>query len=161
MEVETNKNFPDTSSTLSTSSITQKKKDKKYVFYRKPSLKMKGPEVKQTKTSMKRLLIANPLLKYEQDGIELPKLEKPTSSDLETLPEKPQIVNKPTNLQRSKISGTISSKSNKMVGIPKSNTYGSSSNRFKPSNQAKAKDNTIKRRSISAEHFERTKGKHI
>lgn len=54
-------------------------KEKKYVFYRKPSIKKKAPEIKQTKTSMKRLLIANPLLKY--DGKELPKLEKVLTDD--------------------------------------------------------------------------------
>lgn len=38
---------------------------RKYKFYRKPSIKKKGPEVKQTKTSLARLFKANPLLKYE------------------------------------------------------------------------------------------------
>lgn len=66
-------------------------KEKKYAFYRKPSIKKKGPEVKQTKTSMKRLLIANPLLKYQNEGLELPKIEKLTMNEeaaksLKTLP---------------------------------------------------------------------------
>lgn len=45
-------------------------KEKKYQFYRKPSIKKKVPEVKQTKTSMKRFLIANPLLKYDINEID-------------------------------------------------------------------------------------------
>ncbi|KAJ8985539.1 hypothetical protein NQ317_019922 [Molorchus minor] len=41
---------------------------KKYNFYRKPPIKKKAPEVKQTLTSYKRMLKANPLLKYELEG---------------------------------------------------------------------------------------------
>ncbi|XP_056629733.1 uncharacterized protein LOC130440523 [Diorhabda sublineata] len=46
------------------SSSNKDDNSKKYKFYRKPSIKKKGPEVKQTKTSLARLFKANPLLKY-------------------------------------------------------------------------------------------------
>ncbi|XP_050501147.1 uncharacterized protein LOC126881129 [Diabrotica virgifera virgifera] len=42
---------------------------KKYKFYRKPPVRKTIPEVKQTKTSIARLLKANPLLKYENSEI--------------------------------------------------------------------------------------------
>lgn len=41
---------------------------KKYRFYRKPSLRRKGPEIKHTKTSLARILIANPLLKKKLEN---------------------------------------------------------------------------------------------
>lgn len=60
-----------------TSSTDKAKGDsKKYNFYRKPSIKKKVPEVKQTRTSYKRMLIANPLLKYELEGKDLALLTK-------------------------------------------------------------------------------------
>lgn len=86
MDKEKSNEITGTSST-SNNSKDRSGKDKKYVFYRKPSLKKKAPEVKQTKTSMKRLLIANPLLKY--DGVELPQIEKIlTDGGGPTVPEK-------------------------------------------------------------------------
>lgn len=48
--------------------------EKKYKFYRKPSIKKTGPEVRQTKTSLKRFLIANPLCDPSQ-GLITPKIE--------------------------------------------------------------------------------------
>nr|XP_023023447.1 uncharacterized protein LOC111511647 [Leptinotarsa decemlineata] len=61
-----------TSSESKDSSKDKSENSKKYHFYRKPSIKKKAPEVKQTRTSMKRMLQANPLLKYEMEGIPLP-----------------------------------------------------------------------------------------
>ncbi|KAJ8928106.1 hypothetical protein NQ314_019332 [Rhamnusium bicolor] len=54
----------------------KEKTDKKYNFYRKPSIKKKAPEVKQTLTSYKRMLKANPLLKYEMEGVDFPQINK-------------------------------------------------------------------------------------
>ncbi|KAG5877341.1 hypothetical protein JTB14_030712 [Gonioctena quinquepunctata] len=59
-------------SSKSSDSKDKTENSKKYNFYRKPSIKKKVPEVKHTKTSMKRMLKANPLLKYEKEGIPLP-----------------------------------------------------------------------------------------
>ncbi|KAJ8919855.1 hypothetical protein NQ315_006384 [Exocentrus adspersus] len=59
--------------TAKSSNVDENKSDtKKYKFYRKPSIKKKPPEVKQTKTSYKRMLNSNPLLKFELEGGELP-----------------------------------------------------------------------------------------
>lgn len=90
----------DSVGTSSTSNNTSK--EKKYVFYRKPSLKKKGPEVKQTRTSMKRLLIANPLLKYEKEGIELAQLEKVIANGLETAPLEKSLQKSATSNKENK-----------------------------------------------------------
>ncbi|XP_072380596.1 uncharacterized protein [Diabrotica undecimpunctata] len=42
---------------------------KKYKFYKKPPVRKTVPEVKQTKTSIARILKANPLLKYENNQV--------------------------------------------------------------------------------------------
>lgn len=55
---------------------------RKYTFYRKPSIKKKVPEVKQTLTSYKRMLKANPLLKYELEGKDLALLTKQSQSSV-------------------------------------------------------------------------------
>ncbi|XP_018564806.1 uncharacterized protein LOC108906124 [Anoplophora glabripennis] len=61
----------------STSDGKENKSDsRKYNFYRKPSIKKKGPEVRQTLTSYKRMLKANPLLKHELEGKDLSLLSR-------------------------------------------------------------------------------------
>lgn len=86
----------------SSASNNSNNKEKKYVFYRKPSIKKKGPEVKQTKTSMKRLLIANPLLKYEKEGIELEQLQKVITNGTDTVPLEKSLQKSATNNKENK-----------------------------------------------------------
>lgn len=79
----------------------EKSESKKYNFYRKPSIKKKAPEVKQTITSYKRMLKANPLLKYELEGKDLSLLCKQfqTSGNGQNKPENASNRNHRTEKQ--------------------------------------------------------------
>ncbi|KAG5899845.1 hypothetical protein JTB14_012316 [Gonioctena quinquepunctata] len=95
-----------------TDSKDKTENSKKNNFYRKPSIKKKVPEVKQTKTSMRRLLKANPLLKYEMEGIPLPcasliKKQRSSDTNLPNMPPKTTIQAAPCGSKNPKNNSSI------------------------------------------------------
>ncbi|VEN35056.1 unnamed protein product [Callosobruchus maculatus] len=142
----------------------------KYKFYRKPSFKKKAPEVRQTKTSLKRIQQANPLLQLtDNEIVALQESHTQSNNKFETGKMTAHPPNKKSNYEiKNNTKSTVTMKQDGKDVIPKKHTSvdqatkhtSASHNTVVPkkskSLSADASGNCI-RRSLSAKYFETKK----
>nr|CAH7742812.1 unnamed protein product [Callosobruchus chinensis] len=92
----------------------------KYRFYRKPSFKKKAPEVRQTKTSLKRIQQANPLLQLtDNEIVALQESYKQSNNKFETAKMTSHPPNKSNFGIKDNTKSTVTLKSDGKDVIPK------------------------------------------